>query len=52
MSLPVTLTLTLSLFNQPKKHQPPDLAADEEPNILITWVNWDACMGQLDDDLL
>jgi hypothetical protein len=26
-----TLTLTLSLLNQPKKHLPPDLAADKEP---------------------
>ncbi len=31
-----TLTLTLSLFNQPKKHLPPDLAADKEPYILTT----------------
>jgi hypothetical protein len=29
-----TDTLTLSSFNQPKKHLPPDLAADKEPYIL------------------
>jgi hypothetical protein len=30
------ITLTLSLFNQPKKHLPSDVAADEEPYILTT----------------
>ncbi len=34
--LTLTLKLTLSLFNQPNKHLPPDLAADEEPYILTT----------------
>ncbi len=30
------VTLTLSLFKQPKKHPPPDLAAKEDPYILTT----------------
>jgi hypothetical protein len=30
----LTLTLTLSLFNQPKNHLPPYLVADEKPYIL------------------
>ena len=29
-----TLTLTLTLFNQPKNHLPPYLVADEKPYIL------------------
>ncbi len=42
-----TLTLTLSLFNEPKNHLPPYLVADEKPYILTithtTYSGWLGC---------